>query len=54
MGSSNLPLVIYYAVFALVGTLVFHFWKKKWWLGLLIGLGVALVVITVAALVLGG
>ena len=51
MGSSNLPLITYYAVFIIVGALLN---KKKRWLGALIGGAVAMALITIFALLIGG
>ena len=51
MGSSNLPLILWYVFCAAVGILIY---KKKRWLGGLIGLVIALVLITLFALLIGG
>ena len=51
MSSNNLPLISWYAFCGLVGILIY---KKKRWLGGLIGLVLALALITIFALLMGG
>ena len=51
MGSSNLPLISWYAFCGVIGALIY---RKKRWLGGLIGLVVALILITIFALLIGG
>ena len=51
MGSSNLPLILWYATFAVIGALLY---KKKRVRGAIIGLVVALIAITLLALTIGG
>ena len=50
MGSSNLALYIWYLIPAIIGAIMY---KKNKWIGALIGLGVALVSITIFALLMG-
>ena len=51
MGSSNLPLIIYYASFIAIGALLD---TKRRWVGALIGGAVAMGLITLLALLIGG
>ncbi|MFC1710858.1 hypothetical protein ACFLZJ_01745 [Nanoarchaeota archaeon] len=52
--AGNLALYIWYAVPMIIGAIIFHLWKKKWWIGAIIGAVVALVAITVLAWQIGG
>lgn len=54
MAIDNLALYIWYAVPMIMGAIIFHSWEKKWWLGAIIGAGVAFISITAFALLLGG
>lgn len=51
MGSSNLPLIAYYAVFIIIGAAIYK--KHRVW-GALIGGAIAMVLITIFALAMGG
>ncbi len=51
MGSSNLPLIAWYVFWGVLGGAIY---KKKRWLGALIGLIVALILITILAFLMGG
>jgi hypothetical protein len=51
MGSSNWPLISWYVFCALVGILID---RKRRWLGALIGLAAAFILITIFALLFGG
>ncbi len=51
MGSSNLPLIAWYVFWGVLGGAIY---KKKRWLGALVGLVAALILITILALLIGG